>query len=489
MNANARRHTRPITAIRVSDRHGRTDCVRTGNARGRRGWCPARVSLILALAATSATLVPRALPAQLPADFEDAWTSLVAEHRRTLKAEGVVGATLAVVHNGEIVAADYFGMEDLETGRRVDEHTIYHWASITKTFTGVGVMQLRDRGLLELDDAIVDYVPELRDVHNPFGSMEEITLRQLMSHSAGFRGPSWPWGGDETWHPHEPTKWAQLVAMIPYTRILFPPGSQHSYSNPGIIFLGRTLEELTGDVYEAYIDKNIFEPLDMDSSYFDVTPWHLLDDRSNNYQIVEGQPVANGLDFNTGITVSNGGLNAPVTDMAKWLAFLMGAPAARQAAYEQVLTRTSLEEMWRQVVPVADSSALGPVGMGLSFFLYERAGHRVVGHTGSQKSFRSFILLDPEADVGVIAAYNTAGGDETAPDVERIREETQSRALEALFPLFWGERVSVQGSAESTATHTSRRPHSPSGSAVGERRVKCELLPYEVPANARTPRR
>lgn len=404
-----------------------------------------RPSILPALVATLAgiTQAPGSLSAQVPVGFDDAWASLIADHRAKLEAGIVVGATLAMVHDGEIIAADYFGMEDIEAGRWVDPHTIYHWASITKTFTAVGIMQLRDRGLIELDDPILGYVPELREVHNPFGSMEEITVRQLMSHSAGFRGATWPWGGGEPWHPHEPTEWSQLVAMMPYTRILFPPGSQYSYSNPGIIFLGRTIEKVTGDIYEAYIDKNIFDLLDMDSSYFDVTPWHLLDDRSNNYRVVKGEPVANGLDFNTGITVSNGGLNAPVTDMARWLAFLMDAPAARQAVHEQVLSRTSLEEMWRQVVPVADSSGLGPVGMGLSFFLYERDGHRLVGHTGSQKSFRSFILLDPSADMGIIGAYNTAGGDETAPDVDALREQIEAQALEMIFPLFWSERVST----------------------------------------------
>jgi CubicO group peptidase (beta-lactamase class C family) len=240
----------------------------------------------------------------------------VADHRKAAAEAGIVGASIAFVRDGEVVAADYYGLADLETRRPVDEQTIYHWASITKTFTGVAIMQLRERGLLRLDDPVVRHVPELRDVYNPFGPMEGVTLRHLLSHSAGFRSGTWPWGGDEPWHPHEPTEWSQLVAMIPYTRINFAPGSRYTYSNPGIVFLGRTLEKVTGDVYEAYIDKNIFRLLDMRRSYFDGTPWHLLPYRSNNYQVVAGLPVANGLDFNTGITVSNGGLYAPVGDLA-----------------------------------------------------------------------------------------------------------------------------------------------------------------------------
>ena len=97
-----------------------------------------------------------------------------------------------------------------------------------------------------------------------------------MSHAAGFRNPTWPWGGDQPWHPFEPTEWSQLVAMMPYTEILFPPGSRYSYSNPGIIFLGRAIEGLTGDDYEVYVEKNMLRPLGMRRELFDLTPYHLV---------------------------------------------------------------------------------------------------------------------------------------------------------------------------------------------------------------------
>lgn len=147
--------------------------------------------------------------------------------------------------------------------------TIYHWASITKTFTGIAIMQLRDRGLLSLDDPVVKFVPELRFAHNPFGDISQVKVRHLMSHSAGFRAGTWPWGGDKPWHPFEPTSWEQLVAMLPYTDVQFAPGSKYSYSNPGVIFLGRTIEQISGDDYEVYVTKNILMPLGMRSSFFD----------------------------------------------------------------------------------------------------------------------------------------------------------------------------------------------------------------------------
>ena len=64
----------------------------------------------------------------------------------------------------------------------------------------------------------------------------------MMTHSSGLRAPTWPWGGDQPWHPIEPTRWEQLVAMLPYTQLNFNPGTKYSYSNPGVIFLGRMIQ-------------------------------------------------------------------------------------------------------------------------------------------------------------------------------------------------------------------------------------------------------
>lgn len=356
-----------------------------------------------------------------PTTAQTAWDRVADEHRRLVEESGIVGSSLVYVSDGEIAERQDLGWADIEAGRRVDEATLFHWASITKTFTAVAVMQLRDRGLIALDDPIVRYVPELRGVHGP---VEQVTVRHLLSHSAGFRGSTWPWDGGEPWQPWEPTEWSQLVAMMPYTRIEFEPGSRFQYSNPGIIFLGRMIEAITGDVYEAYIEKNIFRPLGMQSAYFDVPPWHLAADRSQNYRVVSGQPVANG-DFNTGITVSNGGLNATAADLVRWVSFLTGGTGD-----SVVLARATLEEMWTEVVPVG-AMELGHEGMGLSFWLYPDRG--LVGHTGSQRGFYSFMLFDPFSGRGLIAAFNTAGGDETGPNTRAVLNAVRLAAADALL--------------------------------------------------------
>ena len=375
------------------------------------------------------------LPAQLPAGFDAEWGAVVSRWRAEAASQGVVGASLGLVRAGELVRLETHGDADLATNRPVDRETIYHWASITKTFTALSILQLRDRGMLSLDDPVVKYVPELRDVYNPFGPMEEITLRHLLSHSAGFRGGTWPWSEGEPWEPYEPTEWSQLVAMMPYTRILFEPGSRYSYSNPGIIFLGRVIEKVSGDVFEAYVEKNIFRPLGMRRAYFDNTPYHLLPFRSNHYFVRNGTPQAGGLDFNTGITVSNGGLNAPIPDMARYLGFLMGSPPDGVDP-DAVLARSSLEEMWHAVVPISDSG-IGAESMGLCFFLYDDGGRHLVGHTGTQRAFYSFFIMDPTAQVAAIGAFNTVGVN-GAPDTDALRIGPRTRVANQVLSLFGG---------------------------------------------------
>src|SRR5690606_15014854 len=104
---------------------------------------------------------------------------------------------------------------------------------------------------------------------NPYGSMDDITIRHLLTHSGGFRNGTWPWRIGKDWEPFEPTEYSQLVAMFPFTEVLFKPGTKFSYSNPGIVYLGRIIEKLAHEPYQTYIDKNMLRPLSMYRSYFD----------------------------------------------------------------------------------------------------------------------------------------------------------------------------------------------------------------------------
>ena len=357
-----------------------------------------------------------------------AYDSVLSGYRAALAKSGIAGSSLMIVRDGAIVAHATEGLQNVDTQEPVTADTIYHWASITKTFTGIAIMQLRDRGLLSLDDPVVKYVPELRLVHDPFGDVSQIRIRHMMSHSAGFRASTWPWGGDKPWHPFEPTSWEQLVAMLPYTDVEFAPGSKYSYSNPGVIFLGRIIQLLSGDDYEVYVTKNILMPLGMHSTFFDRAPYYLLPRRSHSYfRDDDGRREAR-FDFDTGITVSNGGLNAPLTDMAKYVAFLTGAAATEKteakaaadltdsadkqkaaAVYETVLKRSSLEEMWTPQIRASEGEGVNGADSqaALSFFVERYGNVELIGHSGDQNGFISHLYLHRPSRTAWLISMNT----------------------------------------------------------------------------------
>jgi CubicO group peptidase (beta-lactamase class C family) len=368
----------------------------------------------------------------------DGWETLVERFDSYAGRSGIVGGSAVAIRDGRIVARHDFGHADLNAGILVNDRTIFHWGSITKTLTAIAIMQLRDRGLLSLDDPVTRWVPELRQVHDPYGAIDSITLGMLLSHSAGFQNPTWPWTEGREWEPFEPTTWSQLVAMMPYQELHFRPGERYSYSNPGFIYLARVIESLTGDAWQAYVQKNIFSPLDLSRSYFGTTPYWLAPDRSHNYYVVPDPAggtdlIDNGADFDPGITIPNGGWNAPLDDLAAYAAFLIGAPRDESARrrYDAVLSRETLEEMWKPRLPVWEDPSTGHTeDMGLSFFLVRHGEHEVIGHTGSQAGFRAFIYFRPEGGTAAILAFNTANED---PPVEA--REAFGELMDAVYSI------------------------------------------------------
>lgn len=352
---------------------------------------------------------------------DPAWSAAVREMEHYAAQDSTVGSALALVRDGAIVAEHYQGFADRAAGVRAGRGTIWHWGSITKTLTAVAVMQQVEQRRIALDQPAVELVPELQRIHNPFGPMSTVTVRMLMSHSSGLQAGTWPWSRGQSWEPFEPTEWAQLVAMMPYMRLAFAPGERYSYSNPALVYLARMIEHTSGDPWQGYIHKNFFQPLALTSSYFGATPRPLAARRSHNYAVTAQGVVDQGADFDPGITIPNGGWNASIGDLATWMGFLMGsADAATQARYDAILPRALLTSMWQPVVRVDAEEQ-----MGLSFFLREGNGTRLVGHTGTQANFRSFFWVDPVRRIGIVGVVNTSS------DVDGRRSTAGFNALMA----------------------------------------------------------
>ena len=342
-------------------------------------------------------------------DFDNAFQTFKKFYENELKQNGIVGSSFIFLKDNKILASDFYGFQNLEKNQKTDENTIYHWASNTKPLTGIAIMQLRDRRLLQLEDSVTKYLPELEKVHNPFGKMTDITIRQLLNHTAGFRNSTFPYKNGKDWQPFEPTEYSQIEAMLPFTEILFKPGSKYSYSNLGIVFLGQIIERLTGDDYEVYVDKNILRPLEMYQSYFDATPYHLLKYRSHSYYIENGKRTTGRFDANSGITVSNSGLNSPLPDMIKYLNFLIGDESKKEV-YEGILKRSSLEEMFRATISApldANGNSGFTTDIGLIFFLDKQQDETYLGHGGDQNGFISYIEFNSKKRTASILVFNT----------------------------------------------------------------------------------
>ena len=365
--------------------------------------------------------LPAMLLAQPPATHHvagtatpDDWSGFLRLFDAYADSDRVVGASVLVMRDGRVLDRHDYGWADRAAKQRVDGRTIFHWGSITKTLTAISIMQLHERRGLSLDATITRYVPELRQVHDPYGMIDSVTIRMLLSHSAGFQNPTWPYTSGKDWEPFEPTTWNQLVAMMPYQELHFRPGTRFSYSNPGFIYLARVIEQLSGDPWESYVQKNIFAPLALSHSYFGATPYYLAADRSNNYYVSRdsesGSIVerANGRDFDPGITIPNGGWNAPLSDLAAYTAFLTGAAHddSTRRRYDVVIPRALLTSMWHPLHPMSEGAS-APDSMALSFFVIHRGSTTILGHTGSQAGFRSFLFFNPATSVAVIAAFNT----------------------------------------------------------------------------------
>jgi len=141
-----------------------------------------------------------------------------------------------------------------------------------------------------------------------------------------------------------------------------------------------------------------------------------------------------GREFDTGITTPNGGLNAPVEDMAKWISFLAGTSPASQS--DLILNRKSLEEMWHPVVAIEGQTYAPPASMGLSFFLFPRGSGKdavtLVGHSGHQAGFAAFFVFNSRSGRAVIAVVNTVHTEEDTPIAKKEYEESEKR-LSALM--------------------------------------------------------
>lgn len=296
--------------------------------------------------------------------------------------------SIVLVKDMEILWARGFGVEDLNKSTKADANTVYRVGSVSKLFTDIGIMQLVEKGEVDLDAPITDYLPEFRP-RSRF--KREITLRQLMSHRSGLLRE--PLVGNY-FDDDEPTLEATVKSIID-SDVIYAPESKIKYSNSAIATVGYVLEKLKGEPFASYLRKNVLLPMGLTHSAFEPLPYitdRLADATMWSY---DGR-VFDAPTFELGMSPA-GSMYAPVVDLGQFMKVLFNdgkgpnGPVIKKETLQLMLTSQFND----------GKDQRHNVGFGIGFSLSEQGGYKRVGHGGAVYGFSTQLYALPEVKLGV----------------------------------------------------------------------------------------
>jgi CubicO group peptidase (beta-lactamase class C family) len=326
----------------------------------------------------------------------------------------IAGATVAVVAGGQIVFAKGYGYSDVNKRQPViADRTLFRPGSVSKTFTWTAVMQQVQAGKLDLDRDINDYL-DFR-IPEKFGP---ITLRNLMTHTPGF---------EDTFDGSFVTTAQQLVPYRDYLvkhipAEIFPPGKVVAYSNYGAMLAGYIVQRASGEQFDEYIERHIFQPLGMDHSTFEQPlPAALAKDMSQGYITASDQKPGR---FEYIEVAPAGSLSATATDMAHFMIAQLEGGSYNGASILDAATTQLMHTPQSRMAP-------GMNGYDLGFYQENRNGLQIIGHAGDTNYFHSDLHLLLDKDVGFFVSLNSLGTDGAA---EQVRTGLFRAFLDRYYP-------------------------------------------------------
>ncbi|MEO7996478.1 MAG: serine hydrolase domain-containing protein, partial [Gemmatimonadaceae bacterium] len=320
----------------------------------------------------------------------------------------VPGIAYGIVIDGKLAHVGVSGMREVPSKSPVDTASVFRIASMTKSFTVVAILQLRDAGKLSLDAPAEKYVPELAKLRYATSDAPRITVRDLLSHSAGFPEDN-PWG-DQQLSKTDAELSQMILRGIPFSTA---PSTGYEYSNFGFAILGRIVQNVGGMPYPKYIRTKVLQPLGMTVTTLQAAdvPAKLL---AHGYRRQDGAFLEEP-QLPDGAFGSMGGMLTSVSDLSKWVGFMLSAWPARDGPETGPLKRSSLREM-QQVIryngasAVRDASgmpALSAGGYGYGLGVRQNCAYRIaVSHTGGLPGFGSLMKWLPDYGVGIVAMGN-----------------------------------------------------------------------------------
>jgi CubicO group peptidase (beta-lactamase class C family) len=320
----------------------------------------------------------RVAEAQSPAT-----TAAVTEYvKAEMQRQHIPGLSLLVVRSGKILRAEGFGLSNVELQTPVKPETVFQSGSVGKQFTATAVMMLVDEGKVGLDDPLTKYFADAP------ASWKDVTVRQLLSHTAGFGDYPKDFNFRKDWTEDEELK---LIEGIP---LAYPPGTSWAYSNFGYVTLGILIHRVTGEFYGDFLRQRIFQPLGMESTRI-ISEADIVLNRAAGYRLVKGElknqdwvaPLVN--------TTADGSLYFTILDLAKWDVALYT---------EKLLKRSSLDLMWTPAKLKNGQPNTGNYGFG--WFIDNRHGHRCIHHDGAWQGFETAIDRYVDDQLTVVALSN-----------------------------------------------------------------------------------
>ncbi|WP_035697461.1 serine hydrolase domain-containing protein [Glycomyces tenuis] len=361
-----------------------------------------------------------AAPEELTQANVDAWLDETLPEE--LERNGIAGAVVSVVNDSAVLTNRGFGYADTgedgsEPVEADPEDTLFRVASVSKVFTATAVMQLVEQGELDLDADVSEYIDfELEREYD-----DDITLRHLLTHTAGFEERIFgliAYGDD-------PVDLRAVLATDPPEQV-YRPGTTPSYSNYGNALAGYIVQRVSGETFEEYTENHIFEPLGMDSSTFrQPLPDHLSDRVSNGY--LDGSGPAR--EFEMVGTPPAGSLSISANDMSQFMLAQLGSLPEQSL----LLSDETREQMY---TPALTEESLGAFAeserMTLGWFQEDRGGHRIVGHGGDSNFFHSHLQLYPDDGTGIFISLNSSGSE--GADTVALRADFMDEFTDRYFP-------------------------------------------------------
>ena len=315
--------------------------------------------------------------------------SKVDELFQAYSAEGMPGASVMVIRDGQPILTKSYGLANVETGVAVEPSTNFRLASITKQFTATSILMLVDDGKLSLDDSIRQHFPEFPEF------ADGITVRHILQHTSGIEDYE-PIYGDR--FPAQVTDRGVVEIISKTEGTMFAPGSQYSYSNSGYAILAVLVENSSGKTFPDFLHDNIFEPLGMSNTVALVGGVTAVPNRSFGYSVADGE-VTYADQSAWSAVLGDGGIYSSVEDLIKW----------DQALYDNGLISADLR---------AQSWTPEHENYGFGFRIDEYKGHKRYHHSGSTSGFRNHMQQYPDDRLTIIVLTNRAD-----PDVSPLADK------------------------------------------------------------------